>query len=97
MKRANNGNAYIPTPVLTGATWRLLGDVLFTAIDRGGGLVQMLVSNSLPYAVDTILTWSWGGVNGESTSSVDPNSADNLQVQLPPGFDATLEIIAQKI
>jgi hypothetical protein len=93
--RPHRGHAYIPTPILTGAAWRLLGDVVFIAIDRGGGLIQMVVANGVPYAIDATLSWSWGGVTGKSEREIPYNQGATLEVQLPPGFDATLEILAR--
>jgi hypothetical protein len=87
--------SYIPTPVSNGATWRLLGAVLFTVFDKGGGVVEMIVSNGTPFVVNTFLTWAWGGVTGESSRQLAHNGVATLRVILPPGFDATLEIIAR--
>jgi hypothetical protein len=87
-------HAYIPTPVLTGATWRLLGEAVFKVIDRGGGLIQMVVTNEVVFTIDAIPSWSWGGLTGQSVREIPYHGSAVLQVQLPPGFDATLEISA---
>jgi hypothetical protein len=68
---------------------------VFSAVNVGGGLIRMVVTNSFPYAVDAFLTWSWGGVTGQSSDFIGARGATTLQVQLPAGFDATLEISAQ--
>jgi hypothetical protein len=95
VKRAED-HSYVPTPVTSGARWRLLGGVVFTVIDLGAGLIDMVVTNSLPQAVNAFLTWSWGGVTGQSTEVVAAGRGTTLTVQLPPGYDATLEISATK-
>jgi hypothetical protein len=72
MRRAMLRNArtplptYVPVPVSHQATWRLLGDVLFTVFDQNDGIIEMLVTNGLPYAVNAYILdlgmgWSdWG-------------------------------------
>jgi hypothetical protein len=53
----------------------------------------MVVTNSLPYGINAFLTWSWGGVTGQAKWVGGNGRGDTLQVQLPQGFDATLEIL----
>jgi hypothetical protein len=95
VKRQSGAHAYLPTPVTTGATWRLLGAVLFTAVDKGAGVIQTLVSNSLPHAVNAYLTWSFAGVTGISTLTIEPTKIGILEIDLPAGFSGSVEIFAK--
>jgi hypothetical protein len=70
---------------------------VFTVIDRGGGLIQVVVDNALNYGINAFLTWTYGGVSGLSNEWVPGTGSRTLQVQLPAGFDATLEIKASKL
>jgi hypothetical protein len=70
---------------------------VFTMFDNGGGQIVVAVTNLLPYAVDAFLNWSWAGVNGLSSKILDHSATGVLHANLPPGFDATLEIGAKQI
>jgi hypothetical protein len=94
VKRAE-GHVYVPTPVTTGAVWRIIGGVLFTVFDNGGGVIDMVVTNFLPYTVDAFLSWSWGGVNRQVNKQLRTSDTTTLRAYLPAGFDATLEISAE--
>jgi hypothetical protein len=93
--KREEGHVYVTTPVFSGASWRLIGGVVFTLYDKGGGLIEATVVNLLPYAVQAILSWSWGGVNGQVSNHVGVSGAATLRAYLPADFDATLEISAQ--
>jgi hypothetical protein len=67
---------------------------VFTAVNRGGGLIQMIVTNALSFGVDAFMTYSWGGITIQATHWVGTNRGITLQVQLPSGYDATIEIAA---
>jgi hypothetical protein len=71
--------------------------VLFTLFDYGAGRIEVNVWNGLPYAVDAFMSWSWGGVNGQFARSLTAQDNASFRTDLPPGFDATIEIGAKKI
>jgi hypothetical protein len=93
-KRANDGFAYIPTPVVPGTTWRLLGVVLATVYDKGGGVLDFIVTNGLKTAINVSLIWSYSGVRRVYTKRLVYKEGATLTALLPQGFDGTLEIIA---
>jgi hypothetical protein len=68
--------------------------VLFTVADKGGGIIQMFIVNQLPQVVNAYLSWSWGGHNGKSSIVLAAGRSGFVQVNLPDGFDAPLEIFA---
>jgi hypothetical protein len=70
--------------------------VLFTVFDKGNGVIDVIVSNGLQYAVNVFLLWSYGGENGQSTQRLAFNKAATLVARLPAGFDGTLEVIARR-
>jgi hypothetical protein len=70
---------------------------VFTLLDNGAGQVIANVENLLSEAVSVFLNWSWGGVNGLSSHIIGRGRMFNLQVNLPPGFDASLEIGANRV
>jgi hypothetical protein len=68
---------------------------VFTVWDRGGGVIEVNVQNEIWQAVDVFLNWSWAGVNGLSSRILTVGRSTLLRADLPPGFDATLEIGAK--
>jgi hypothetical protein len=71
--------------------------VIFTIFDKGAGIIVVAVSNLLPDAVDVFLNWSWAGVNGLSSHILKHGESIALRADLPPGFDAALEIGAKTV
>jgi hypothetical protein len=69
---------------------------VWTVWDNGGGLIQFVVSNTLTYGINAIMSWSWGGVTRQTQKWVGGLDDDFLEVQLPQGFDATFEILCSK-
>jgi hypothetical protein len=96
-KRAIDGVQYVPTPVIQGSTWRLIGGVVFTFYNRGGGVVEAVAWNALPEAVDVFLNWSWAGVSGLVSKIIQQHTGVTLRADLPSGFDASFEIGAKKV
>jgi hypothetical protein len=66
-------------------------------LDRGGGVIQAIVYNDLPYAIKASFTWSWDGATGISVYVLLAAATRILQVTLPDGYDAPLEILASTI
>jgi hypothetical protein len=71
--------------------------VVFTVFDKGGGIIEVVVLNTLPRAVDAFLNWSWAGLNGLSSRILEQNGSITFRADLPPGFDAAIEIGARKV
>jgi hypothetical protein len=97
VKRENEAHAFVTTPVFNGTKWRLLGGVLWTVWDDGGGLIHFVVSNTLSYGVKAVMSWSYAGLTGGASKWVGGMDDDFLKVQLPQGFDATFEILCSKL
>jgi hypothetical protein len=94
-KRANEGVAYVPTPVIQGAVWRVLGLVAFTVYDRGGGIIDFLVHNGLQQVINVSVYWSYAGVTRVYNRRVLYGKGATVSAHLPEGFDGTLELMAQ--
>jgi hypothetical protein len=93
LQRRRVGSVNVPFPIASGAAFRVLGLVTFTLTDRGGGTIQAKVENHFPHPVRAIVIWSWGRTAGITQSLMAAATASVLQIHLPAGFDAPLELL----
>jgi hypothetical protein len=85
---------WLPTPLVEGTSYRLLGGVVFTVTNTAAGIIEMVVQDFLANKVDVSLSYTFGELFQTGVTLTGMNAAEQLTLYPPQDFTGTFEIKA---
>ena len=88
------GNNWLPTPLVEGTAYRLLGAVVFTIADVTPGYLELYVQNFITRAVRVSVNYVDGSTHASGMTVIGTRGEGWLRVFPPDDFTGTFQIFA---